>query len=187
MGRGKPDAFSLTAPDGSIDTTHESREQAQSTSTPTTLASAPGNDDAILRRGRDDDGALFGRAQHDRGQLRFVIGVGCAETQIDQRRLLRGRPADRLDQRASRRRERVMEHLHRKKRRVRRLLANRRGHGGSMPEPIGDVATDAAIVVKCDGTGDALDVRVRRVDAAVNDGNPHALPVRPAAASGVRR
>ena len=75
------------------------------------------------------------------------------------------------DQRLPGRGQLAIEHLDREDLGVGRLLANRRGHRGAVTETIDVIVVRRTVLVDADAAGDAADMRMRGVHAAVDHGD----------------
>ena len=92
---------------------------------------------------------------HHVGKGRLVIGIRRPETQVDDAGALIDRPAERRHQRVPCRSQFAIEHFDREDLGVGRLLANHRGHGGAVAQPIDVVGVVLAARVDAHAAGDA--------------------------------
>ena len=148
---------------------------SQSTSTGTTPASPPGQPVVLgIRRGGNDDRARVGRLADGPLEGRPVIEVRRAQTEVDERDILRRRPGDSGFERAAGGRERSIEDLHGEQIGLGRFFVNRRGDGRPVSEPIDAVPGQSSVIVERGGAGKTAHVRMRGVHAAVDHRDPDA-------------
>ena len=130
--------------------------------------------DAAIFVGGDDNRAGRRRAGNGGGQFAAVLRVRGAEAHVDHLREVRRRGVEGARQRGDVRREREPEHLDREDLGVGRFLANRRGDGRTVAEAVDEITAQRPIFADCDAAGDAVDMRMRCVHAAVDHGDSHA-------------
>ena len=98
-----------------------------------------------------------------------------AEAQIDNLHLLLNRPFDSADDRFDVGRQRLIEDLHRIERRIRRFLADRSRHRRAVAKIV-EIDFALALSAHVNAAGYAANVRMRGIDAAINDRHAHAAP-----------
>src|SRR4029450_1173180 len=99
-----------------------------------------------------------------------------AEAQIDQLHAVARRPFDCLSQPLDAGNERALEHFDRVELGLRRLLADSRGDCSSMPQAVQEIAGFVSVLRNPDAAGDTAYVRVRSMNAAVDDGDADPSP-----------
>src|SRR5579883_1724830 len=126
----------------------------------------------ILARRHNGAAAAYGT--HRLPQHGFMRRIAGAEAEVDQVDSIAGAPFDRLHQGSDLRRERPVEDLHGVNLRIRCLLPDHRSDCGAVSEPVGKIGLFASIRQNRNAARHAVDVRVRRVNAAVDYRDPHA-------------
>ena len=124
---------------------------------------------------RDDHRTARGCVTHGVQKRAPMLLAARPEAQVDDVQPGVSRPADGMDDSLDRRGEASIEHSNGIERRVRCLLANRRGDGGAVPHAIACFRRCGSVVENGDSARHLADMRVSRVDAAVDHANSYAV------------